>query len=254
MKRPELIAHNIASADGRLTLAPDVLLLYGDPRWNAVAGSDDDVYAQIMDRFHPQALLEGSGSFALPGQDAGPLPPVEGDTENLFTDFLPEHFFTRPGGTRWFTVVDSRGRVRWAYKEFPGEAWAGWHLLVAVSRATPPAYLAYLRQEGIPYLVAGQQRVDLHALLERMAAGLGVTRIVSTAGGGLNGALLRAGLVDEVCLDLFPALIGGIDTPSLFDSPALATGEMPTRMALLECRAKDDGRVWLHYRVLREDA
>ena len=46
--------------------------------------------------------------------------------------------------------------------------WAGWHLLVLVSRATPPAYLAYLRDEEIPYLVTGEERVDLGQALAKL--------------------------------------------------------------------------------------
>ena len=46
----------------------------------------------------------------------------------LYRDFLPDAVVNRPGQCGWFTMVDSRGRVRWGYKEWPGEEWAGWHL------------------------------------------------------------------------------------------------------------------------------
>jgi len=38
MNRPRVVTHTIASVDGRITLAPDVLLLYEDEdeRWRAV--------------------------------------------------------------------------------------------------------------------------------------------------------------------------------------------------------------------------
>jgi 2,5-diamino-6-(ribosylamino)-4(3H)-pyrimidinone 5'-phosphate reductase len=252
MNRPKLIVHNLASVDGRLTLAADVLLLYGDPRWQAVAGSSEGVYRQIMSTYQPRALLEGSGSFVLPGQLPEKLPVCEGDTSYLYDDYLPEAVLNYPGGRKWLVVVDSRGRVRWMYKEFPGEEWVGWHIMVLVARATPPEYLAYLQNEKIPYLVNGQDRVDLSAALARLYDRLGVTCVVSTAGGSLNGALLRAGLVNEISVEFFPALIGGKDTPALFDSPALKPDELPTRLELLESQVKPKGNVWLHYRVLRD--
>ncbi len=43
MSRPQVVAHAIASLDGRVTLAPDILLLYGDERWQTVAGSASEV-------------------------------------------------------------------------------------------------------------------------------------------------------------------------------------------------------------------
>ena len=251
MSRPKVIVYQTASVDGRLTLAPDTLLLYGDPRWEAVAGSSEGVYRRILQAEHPQAILEGSGSFMLEGTPSEPLPPAEGDPAALYEDYLPEEIIHPDGPRFWMTVVDSRGRVRWMYKEFPGEDWLGFYLLVLVSRHTSPEYLAYLRRERVPYLVAGTERVDLPAALDKLAAKLDVRTLVSTAGGKLNGALLRAGLVDELNLDFFPALIGGTDTPSLFDAPALGPEEQPTRLERLSCEPLPNGPIRLRYRVIR---
>jgi riboflavin biosynthesis pyrimidine reductase len=146
--------------------------------------------------------------------------------------------------------VDSRGRVRWAYKEWPEEEWAGWHLLVFVSHRTPPEYLAYLQRENIPYLVAGEERVDLHQALEKLGSQLGVTCVLSTSPGKLGGALLRAGLVDEINIEFFPAVIGGTDTPALFESPALKSDEWPTQLKLISAQVQAEGRVWLCYQVV----
>jgi len=124
-------------------------------------------------------------------------------------------------------------------------------LLVLVCRSTPREYLAYLRGSEIPYLVAGDHRVDLLAMLRRMADRLGVSCVVSRAGGGLNGALLRAGLIDEVQVILLPALIGGLGTPTSFDGPPLLDGELPTPLRLLTVQTTADGVVWLRYEVER---
>ena len=59
----------------------------------------------------------------------------------------------------------------------------------------------------------------------------------------------RAGLVDELQLLVAPALIGGRDTPSMFDGPELADGEPPTRLRLLTVHAEADGMLWLRYEV-----
>jgi len=60
-------------------------------------------------------------------------------------------------------------------------------------------------------LVAGDERVDLRAALELLAAERGVTRVRVDSGGALSGALLTAGLAHEISLMVYPVLVGGTD-------------------------------------------
>jgi riboflavin biosynthesis pyrimidine reductase len=214
----------------------------------SAAGVEEVRTAELAERWGPQAVLEGSGSFVA--DSAGAVEHSEGfdePVEELLTDFLPVEVVGRVGREKWFTVVDSRGRIAWDIKS-QGE----YDVLVLVSRSTPAAHLAYLRRERIAYLVAGEEQVDLGAALRKMYDVLGVTCVVSTAGGGLNGALLRADLVDEVHLVISPALIGGLGTPTAFDGPELPAGQVPTRVRLLSTHTETDGLIWLGYEVVRE--
>jgi 2,5-diamino-6-(ribosylamino)-4(3H)-pyrimidinone 5'-phosphate reductase len=250
MDKPRVVVYGEASADGRITISPGVLLLHGDDRWNIAAGRSDS-YATLLQTYKPQAFLEGSLSLTREEEEPEPLAPYPDDPEPLYRDFLPEAVVNRLGHRGWFTMVDSRGRVRWHYKEWPDEAWAGWHVLALVSHATPPAYLAYLRKDMIPYLVAGDQQVDLALALHKLHRQLGVERVISTSPGKLGGALLRCGLVDEIHLDVFPAIIGGTNTPSLFASSDLGLHESPTRLKLISATAQAEGRIALRYAVMR---
>jgi 2,5-diamino-6-(ribosylamino)-4(3H)-pyrimidinone 5'-phosphate reductase len=257
LNRPKVVVLNSASADGRIAASRDALLLHGDERWHAIeewspiTGSSS-VFETLKFIHKPQATLEGSGSFLKEDDEPDPLPPFEGDPEPLYQDFLPDGILHRPEHQGWFTALDGRGRIRWYYKEYPDEAWKGWYPLVLVSRHTPAEYLSYLQHEDIPYLVAGgeQEHVDLGLALEKMRSKLDVTCVLSTAGGKLNGALLRAGLVDEINIELLPAIIGGLETPSLFDSPALGPDEWPTRLELISAQVQAEGRIWLRYHVV----
>jgi 2,5-diamino-6-(ribosylamino)-4(3H)-pyrimidinone 5'-phosphate reductase len=257
MDRPKVVVLNSASVDGRLAVSPDILLLHGDERWKAIEGEGDfDLFEWLKFVHKPQATLEGSGSFARESEKSEPLPPFEGDPQTLYQDFLPDAIVHHPDHRGWFAAVDGRGRIRWAFKDGGafGETWRGWYALVLVARHTPPQYLAYLRREDIPYLVAGSEgkHVDLGLALEKMKSQLGIECVLSTAGGSLNGALLRAGLVDEVNVDFLPAIIGGFETPSLFDSPALKPDELPTQLKLISAQTQAGGRVWLRYQVVSD--
>jgi riboflavin biosynthesis pyrimidine reductase len=253
MSRPKVVVWQQASLDGRLAISPDMPLLYGDERWTAIQGAGElEPFEWIKIHHDVGATLEGSGSFLRDGDKPDPLPSFDGDPTPLFEDHVPQTLVQRPGHRGWFVVVDGRGRGRGWIKDGAafGPSWAGWHLLVFVGRHTPAAYLAYLQREEIPYLVAGQGQVDLQLALEKLATQLQVRRVLSTAGGRLNGALLRAGLVDEINVEFLPALIGGRETPSLFSAPSLKPGEWPTRLELLSAQVQAGGRIWLRYRVV----
>jgi riboflavin biosynthesis pyrimidine reductase len=250
MSKPKVVVHQTASLDGRLAIVREKPLLFGDERWQAFDRSAP--VTQLLHYLHqPQATLEGSNSFVPPQAEPEPLPAYTNDPAPLYDDYLPSEIVDRAGQRGWFTAVDGRGRIRWQYKDGAafGEEWRGWYALVLVGHHTPPAYLAYLRREQIPYLVAGDGPVDLSLALTKLGEKLNVTCILSTAGGTLNGALIRTGLVDEVNVVFCPAVVGGIDTPALFDSPALTAEEMPVRLKLLSTQVYENDYVWLRYSV-----
>jgi riboflavin biosynthesis pyrimidine reductase len=58
-------------------------------------------------------------------------------------------------------------------------------------------------------VTAGESGVDLAAALARLAAD-GARTVLCEGGPTLNGQLLSAGLVDELCLTVSPALVGGL--------------------------------------------
>lgn len=255
VKRPHVIVHTVAFADGRVSLGPNRTAFedVDDERWQALWGSLEDLEDDrraLVARYQTQVLLEGSGSIVTEGARLRELPVTDANDTDLYADYLPSSVVDSPLHLGWLAMVDGRGRVRSGMKEFPG--WEGWHTLHLVSHATPRDYLAFLRRSEIPYLVAGDGHVDLARVMVKLSSMLGVSTVISTAGSRLNGALLRAGLVDEVSLVLAPALVGGSKTPTLFESAELGESDWPTRLELLSVETDTAGRVALRYRVLTE--
>ena len=250
MALPKVVVYGQCSVDGRITFGRDVLLMpWGASaeaarRWGVLAGPEP-AQDRIARMHSPGAYLEGADSFV--GSVSGPasLPAYSGEGNHLYEDFLPDKVVLSPERQGWMAVPDSRGRVRWSTKQG-----SGIHLLVLVTHSTPPPYLDFLRAESIPYLVVGNDRVDLAEGLAAMRRILGVETVVCTSPGKLGGALLRAGLVDEIDIDFFPAVIGGFNTPSLFAFPELRPEEWPARLHLLSAEVREGGHVLLRYRVL----
>lgn len=114
-------------------------------------------------------------------------------------------------------VVDSRLELPLRARVLDG----GGLLLVGASGDANKA--AALRERGAEVLVlpGAAGRVDLPALLAELAR-RGVSELHVEGGLRLNGALLAAGLVDELLLYLAPCLVGD-DARGLFDLPELAS-------------------------------
>lgn len=228
MARPRLTVYNQISIDGR------------------VGGFDQDPlrFYRRGFRWRSDAILMGS----VTAQNFGPAessdeqvmvlpPPAKLSLVAGFEDLVYE---PRP----LLVVPDSRGEVRnWIHAL--AQPWYR-SVMVLVTATTAPDYLEYLKRRRIDYLVVGNDRVALPAALERLNADHGVTSIRTDSGGGLNGALLAAGLVDEIGLILNPSISGQPGSPSLIDLPhALSTSGLP--LTLIDIERLDDGAVWLLY-------
>ncbi|MEU4192183.1 dihydrofolate reductase family protein [Kribbella sp. NPDC026611] len=251
-ERPRVVVSVGASVDGKVALRRDALSMRqpNTDLWAAMTppAADPvaiDVLELVRQQYGCNAVLEGSGSLVTEDEVPEKLPEYDGDAAVLYQHFLPADITEQPSPPHmWFTVVDSRGRVRWT------EDNENWDALVLVTRSTPPDYLAYLRRKRICYLVVGEHRVDLAEAIAAMGTELGIACILSAAGGGLNGALLRAGLIDELHVTLAPTLVGGLDTPSITDGPPPAPGEPPAQLQLLSTHTDTTGTIRLHYAVL----
>ncbi|GAA1261901.1 hypothetical protein GCM10009657_41370 [Oryzihumus leptocrescens] len=243
--RPRVVLTTTASVDGRVTVTESERLL--DPavwaRWQAAWPDDVEPLVEqrrrwIEDSYAPTVVLEGSGTFVAGDATSRWAGCSEEAAEELYADHLPRR------APRWFAVVDGRGRVDWTYTGDDETA-----LLVLVCRTTPSGYLKHLRELGVGYLVVGEDRVDLCESVRRLGATLGASTVIADGGGGINGALLRAGLIDEVHVITFPALIGGLSTPSFVDGTPLPAGSSPVRLRPLGLVQGTLGSIWARYEV-----
>jgi 2,5-diamino-6-(ribosylamino)-4(3H)-pyrimidinone 5'-phosphate reductase len=230
MTHPRLTIYNEISLDGR------------------IEGFDQDVsrYYRLGFRWRSDAILMGSvtaqafGAAEPPDQQTQTLPaperlPVVRGFENLVYEPRP-----------LLVVPDSRGRVRnWIHAM--AQPWYR-GIVVLTSQVTPPDYLEYLTRRGITSLPAGEDHVDLPAALEQLSVRYGVQSLRTDCGGRLNGALLGAGLVDEVAVIINPSLAANAGNQLFVTLPdAIAGDGLP--LTLRDIDSLDDGAVWLLYEI-----
>ena len=206
-RRPHVVAHVAVSVDGATTgFEPDVGRFYELAR----TWSEDVTLAGA------DTVLAQEEALA-----AAPRPGPAADAPLL-------------------AVVDGRGRVRqWEALRDCGH-WSGVIALRAFATAAP----ANNGPERV--LFTGEARVDLAAVLAMLAEREGAEVVRVDSGGALTGALLDAGLVDELSLLVHPCVVGGA-TDRRWHGPVPSSA---TRLESLGTERLDDGLLWLRYRVL----
>ena len=106
-------------------------------------------------------------------------------------------------------------------------------------------HLAELRRDGISYIFAGIDDVDLVHALVTLRNEFAIERLLLEGGGGINGAFLAARLIDEVSLLLMPVADGAEGTPTLFDR----IGGSVRMLKLRSVTRLEEGILHLRYQV-----
>jgi riboflavin biosynthesis pyrimidine reductase len=226
--KPHVICHMGCSVDGRTLLS----------RWNPrIAG------AAVFERLHEQlagdAWLIGRGTGqeyakrdAYPVQPSGPLP--------------REPWIRQRDARAYGIVLDAHGRIAWGRADIGGDP-----IVAVLTEGVPDTHLAALRAEGISYLFAGREAIELPLVLELLNKELGVKRLLVEGGGTTCGSFLRAGLIDELSLIIFPAVDGTKGAPIVFDAPEGEAAAAPPveSMTLQSSEVLEGGAVWLRYQL-----
>jgi riboflavin biosynthesis pyrimidine reductase len=226
--KPYVICHMIASVDSRILAS----------RWRP-----KEVGAGLFERLHE--LLGGDAWLVgrVTGQEFAKSEAYPDHTDQTYPR---EAWFARRDADAYGVVLDAHGKIAWGRSDIGGDP-----IVVVLTEQVSDAHLAGLRRDGVSYIFAGEQDVDLGLALEILNRELGVKRLLVEGGGGANGAFLRAGLIDEISLVICPAVDGAKGAPSVFDSGDEDAGApAPLRSMTLESwEVLEGGAVWLRYQL-----
>lgn len=137
--------------------------------------------------------------------------------------------------------VDTHGILQWGESEFDGQA-----LLVITDEQCPKAYHDRLTEQGISWIATGKNGINFARAMEILSDAFGVERLAVTGGGRINGALLEAGLLDEVSFMLAPGIDGREGMVAVFDG--IADKKRPATKLRLESVKQMGETVWVRYK------
>ncbi|PKU24123.1 RibD family protein [Telmatospirillum siberiense] len=232
--RPKIICHMVSSIDGALQVN----------RWTApAAGIDGDVlsrhYEEVAARLDADGWMVGRKTMEYYANAAAPAPDSAGKSPRQ------AHIADRRGRDV-AVAIDPQGKLHYEKDEAEGN-----HLVAILGERVSDAYLSELREGGVSYLFAGPDGYDLRQAMDVLGEAFGIRTILLEGGGIINGAFLKAGLIDEISLLVYPAIDGLAKAPGIFDylggpneKPAAGLSLRHTATEML-----DGGMVWLRYGV-----
>jgi len=125
-------------------------------------------------------------------------------------------------------------------------------VIVLASERAPERKLRQLRAAADEVKVCGENEIDFRRAFEWLRRSWKVNRLLCEGGGQLNGALFRAGLVNELHLTICPKIFGGHDAPTIADAPGVLKLRDATRLRLKSMR-RAGAELFLLYDVLSEE-
>jgi 2,5-diamino-6-(ribosylamino)-4(3H)-pyrimidinone 5'-phosphate reductase len=226
--RPRVICHMAASVDGRIVV---------DGWPDSAAAAVRRHYEQVHASYDADGWICGRVTME---PFAGGLRP-EAEVAREHTGAQRDDFIAAGAHDSFAFAIDASGRLAWGTNDIDGD-----HVVALLSERVSDEYLAFLRERGVSYLLAGARDVDLALALEKIGTRFGVRTLMLEGGGKINGGMLRDGLIDEVSLLVAPVADGRVGTPALFDVEGDAA---PFRLVLDAVERRDDDVLWLRYRV-----
>ena len=146
--------------------------------------------------------------------------------------------------SRLFITVDPDADIFYTDSRLRGD-----NILTVLGTNATVDYLQTLEDKGISYIVLNDP-MNLREAMEIIHESFGINKISLQGGGIIDGAMLAAGLLDELSLVIYPGIDGLTTSPSIFEYLG-ADDEPPANgqaLELLSSETRSHGIVWLRYK------
>lgn len=198
MERAKVIVHMYVSIDGKID----------GPRASEASS------AYYSDELFRLSNADGNGRrtiamYAAPGKVDLTKYSADGIE---YKDWIPDI-----KSATWSIAFDRKGTCGWEkdYFEYNGHKM---HAVEVLTKQAPKEYLAFLRSMNIPYIISGETEFDLAEVLVKLKQYFQIDNFALCGGAAIDGAFLKAHLVDQISLVLSPHVNGDNRIKSAFDT------------------------------------
>lgn len=231
MSKPKVICHMMASINGKILTA----------NWESAANSSKfgGIYEKCHESLNSQAWM--CGRVTMEKDFSKGLQPELKEPGHLIKR---EAYIGDSTAASFAIAVDAHGKLGWESNEIYGD-----HIIEILTEQVSDAYLNYLQQKKISYLFAGIEAIDFELALEQLGSLFPITTLMAEGGGHLNGALLSAGLLDELSLLTIPIADATINTPTVFEMLKETSGTTAVALKLTDVKQLENDVLWLKYNL-----
>jgi len=228
--KPYVICHMCTTLDGKIL----------GNRWGKLPGGKDGA-----DLFETTAASFGIGAWLVGTTTMDEFDGPKLKLPRARTPIIRRDHVANKHTKRFAIGADAKGVLHFRASEVDGD-----HVVLLITDQVSGDYLAHLQSAGVSYLFCGKQRIDLHVALRKLGSAFHLRKLMLQGGGKFNGAMLQAGLVDEISQVIVPVVDGGVGISSFFDIPGKPPTKAAATLRLLSHKQLPGSVVWLRYRMV----
>ncbi|WP_303961367.1 dihydrofolate reductase family protein [Succinatimonas hippei] len=230
-----IICHMISSIDGRLKTA----------RWTRPFIKTDisTVYDEAANLYHYDGWIIGRKTMAELDDS---ISEKESSLTDSQADRLP--FIGEFSGKKLGIVFDLKGKLHYKTDTLP----SGEHIVAVVSSNVKSEYLDELKNVGVSYIFAKEGYEAIPDVIRDLEKYFAVKNLLLEGGGALNGSFLKAKLINEFSILVYPSVDGMSGIDSIVNYQGDDKNDIPgkgTQLHLLTCEKFSGDVVLLRYAV-----
>ncbi|MFD1171783.1 dihydrofolate reductase family protein [Oceanobacillus picturae] len=150
---------------------------------------------------------------------------------------------------KYYVSVDPSGKLGWSsntlnYRDTKA------HVIEVLTEQASNSYKALLRKLNISYIIGGKDSLNYGVTVQKLKELFNIETLMLGGGGVLNWSFIQSGLCDEMSVVIAPTADGLSTAPSLFETREGLSEDTPVSFKLENVEAKENGSVWLRYKVL----
>src|SRR5438045_7617274 len=168
--KPYVICHMNASVDGRIL----------GSRWRPA----ENRMAGLFERLHEQL---GGGSWLISRVTGSEYAKADSYPDQTDQTYPRESWFARRDAAAYGIALDAQGKIAWGRSDIGGDP-----IVAVLTERVYDAHLAGLRRDGVSYIFAGEQKLNLGLALDILKRELGIERLLFVGDDCLYGSYLQA--------------------------------------------------------------